>query len=103
VPAASLDRASRASQPSMRSAATWIPSPSRPSCPRPGPPRPYAQGRLPTPGAIVGVCGRGRYTRGMELLEREHFLGTLRDCPPGHVALVAGEAGIGKTVLVREF
>src|SRR5712691_12809217 len=39
----------------------------------------------------------------MELLEREHFLGVLRGCPPGHVALVAGEAGIGKTALVRAF
>ncbi len=39
----------------------------------------------------------------MELLEREHFLDVLRSCPPGHVALVAGEAGIGKTALVRAF
>lgn len=37
----------------------------------------------------------------MELLERGHFLQALGDCPPGCVALVAGEAGIGKTSLLR--
>jgi DNA-binding CsgD family transcriptional regulator len=36
----------------------------------------------------------------MELLERGQFLRTLRDCPPGRVALVSGEAGIGKTALL---
>jgi len=39
----------------------------------------------------------------MRLLEREHVLETLRGCPPGHLALVSGEAGIGKTALVRAF
>lgn len=39
----------------------------------------------------------------MELLEREQFLDVLRGCPPGCIALVAGEAGIGKTTLVRAF
>ncbi|MDX6332893.1 MAG: hypothetical protein QOG05_233 [Streptosporangiaceae bacterium] len=39
----------------------------------------------------------------MELLEREQFLAALRGSPPGRVALVAGEAGIGKTSLVRGF
>jgi hypothetical protein len=33
----------------------------------------------------------------MDLLERDDFLAMLRDCPPGHVILLAGEAGIGKT------
>src|SRR5258708_26978481 len=40
---------------------------------------------------------------GMGLLERDHFVAMLRDCPPGHVILVMGEAGIGKTSLLREF
>jgi predicted ATPase len=39
----------------------------------------------------------------MELLERGDFLRALRDCPPGRVILVTGEAGIGKTSLVKEF
>jgi DNA-binding CsgD family transcriptional regulator len=39
----------------------------------------------------------------MELLEREHFLDALRGCLPGQIALVSGEAGIGKTTLVRAF
>ncbi|MDI2124874.1 ATP-binding protein [Yinghuangia seranimata] len=39
----------------------------------------------------------------MELLERERPLDALRSCPPGHVALVSGEAGIGKTTLVGAF
>jgi DNA-binding CsgD family transcriptional regulator/tetratricopeptide (TPR) repeat protein len=39
----------------------------------------------------------------MELLEREHFLDALRRCPSGRIALVAGDAGIGKTTLVRTF
>jgi DNA-binding CsgD family transcriptional regulator len=39
----------------------------------------------------------------MELLERGQFLRTLRDCPPGSVALVSGEAGIGKTALLSAF
>jgi hypothetical protein len=37
----------------------------------------------------------------MELLERGQFLGALGDCPPGRVVLVSGEAGIGKTSLVK--
>jgi DNA-binding CsgD family transcriptional regulator/tetratricopeptide (TPR) repeat protein len=44
-----------------------------------------------------------RTIRGMDLLERADSLGLLRGCPPGRVMLVAGEAGIGKTSLVREF
>jgi predicted ATPase len=43
---------------------------------------------------------RRTYDLVMELLERGHFLRTLRDCPPGRVALVSGEAGIGKTALL---
>ena len=39
----------------------------------------------------------------MELLERETALGLLRGCPPGSIALVTGEAGVGKTSLVRAF
>jgi len=39
----------------------------------------------------------------MELLEREHLLAELQDCPPGHLALVTGEAGIGKSALIRTF
>jgi len=39
----------------------------------------------------------------MDLLERADALGLLEGCPPGRVVLVAGEAGIGKTSLVREF
>ncbi|GHI10071.1 hypothetical protein AQI88_41670 [Streptomyces cellostaticus] len=39
----------------------------------------------------------------MGLLEREHAIAALRNCPPGRIALVAGEAGIGKTALVRAF
>jgi predicted ATPase len=39
----------------------------------------------------------------MELLEREHFLAELRGSPPGCAVLVTGEAGIGKTSLVRGF
>jgi DNA-binding CsgD family transcriptional regulator len=39
----------------------------------------------------------------MDLLERKEALDALRDCPPGHAALVCGEAGVGKTALVREF
>ncbi len=31
----------------------------------------------------------------MGLLERDHFLAMLRDCPPGHVILVTGEAKLG--------
>src|SRR5215470_464854 len=37
------------------------------------------------------------------LLERERALEILDDCPPGTVALVTGEAGVGKTSLVRAF
>jgi DNA-binding CsgD family transcriptional regulator len=39
----------------------------------------------------------------MDLLERDDFLAMLRDCPPGHVILLTGEAGIGKTSLLREY
>ncbi|WP_067477572.1 ATP-binding protein [Actinomadura hibisca] len=39
----------------------------------------------------------------MELLERAGFLDELRSCPAGRVVLVSGEAGIGKTALVRAF
>ena len=39
----------------------------------------------------------------MGLVERDAVLDTLRDCPPGHAILIAGEAGIGKTSLVRAF
>ncbi|MBW8482300.1 ATP-binding protein [Actinomadura parmotrematis] len=39
----------------------------------------------------------------MELLERAGFLDALRACPTGRVVLVSGEAGIGKTALVRAF
>src|SRR5689334_16314809 len=39
----------------------------------------------------------------MELLERESSLEALRECPLGRVVLVSGEAGVGKTMLVREF
>ncbi len=39
--------------------------------------------------------------RVMELLERGQFLQALTDCPPGRVAVVAGEAGIGKTSLLK--
>ncbi|MGY1495173.1 ATP-binding protein [Streptomyces sp. QTS52] len=39
----------------------------------------------------------------MPLLEREHWLDALRRCPTGRVVLVSGEAGIGKTALVRAF
>lgn len=39
----------------------------------------------------------------MELLEREGPLRALAAAPPGGVVLVAGEAGIGKTSLVRRF
>ncbi|ELP67558.1 ATP-binding protein [Streptomyces turgidiscabies] len=39
----------------------------------------------------------------MALLEREHWLDALRRCPAGRVVLVSGEAGIGKTALVRAF
>ena len=39
----------------------------------------------------------------MELLEREPALAMLRTCPPGHAVLISGEAGIGKTSLVRAF
>jgi DNA-binding CsgD family transcriptional regulator/tetratricopeptide (TPR) repeat protein len=38
-----------------------------------------------------------------ELLEREPFLAALRTSPTGRVVLIAGEAGIGKTALVRAF
>jgi len=37
----------------------------------------------------------------MELLERGQFLQSLLDCPPGRVVLVSGEAGIGKTSLLK--
>src|SRR5215469_15482954 len=37
----------------------------------------------------------------MELLERGQFLQSLLDCPPGRVVLVSGEAGIGKTSLMK--
>jgi predicted ATPase len=36
------------------------------------------------------------------LLERETFLDVLGG-PPGRLVLVGGEAGVGKTALVREF
>jgi DNA-binding CsgD family transcriptional regulator/tetratricopeptide (TPR) repeat protein len=39
----------------------------------------------------------------MELLERGECLRALGDLPPGRVALVSGEAGIGKTSLLRHF
>ncbi|NEC92393.1 AAA family ATPase [Streptomyces sp. SID12501] len=39
----------------------------------------------------------------MALLEREQWLDALRHCPAGRVVLVSGEAGIGKTALVRAF
>jgi DNA-binding CsgD family transcriptional regulator/tetratricopeptide (TPR) repeat protein len=37
----------------------------------------------------------------MELLERGQFLEALRECSPGRVVLVSGEAGIGKTSLLK--
>ena len=37
----------------------------------------------------------------MELLERGQFLQSLLDCPPGRVVVVSGEAGIGKTSLMK--
>lgn len=54
------------------------------------------------------VCGRylcGVASRRMDLLEREEALAALVECgrERGRVALVAGEAGIGKTALVRAF
>jgi hypothetical protein len=39
----------------------------------------------------------------MELLEREQSSELLRGCPPGRVVLVSGEAGVGKTSLLRAF
>jgi DNA-binding CsgD family transcriptional regulator/tetratricopeptide (TPR) repeat protein len=39
----------------------------------------------------------------MRLLERTAALAALHECPPGRVVLVAGEAGIGKSSLVRRF
>jgi DNA-binding CsgD family transcriptional regulator/tetratricopeptide (TPR) repeat protein len=55
---------------------------------------------------VFGV-GRASYDRQVRLLEREHHLGVLEECARralagrGAVALVAGEAGIGKTVLLH--
>jgi DNA-binding CsgD family transcriptional regulator len=37
----------------------------------------------------------------MELLERGQFLQALLDCPAGRVAVLSGEAGIGKTSLLK--
>src|SRR4051812_331573 len=37
------------------------------------------------------------------MLEREGLLGSLRQVEPGAMVFVAGEAGIGKTSLVRAF
>jgi hypothetical protein len=37
----------------------------------------------------------------MELLERGQFFEALRECSPGRVVLVSGEAGIGKTSLLK--
>lgn len=37
------------------------------------------------------------------MVERELWLDALRGCPPGRVAVVTGEAGIGKTALVKAF
>ena len=45
----------------------------------------------------------GSYDPGMRLLERTVALAALHECPPGRVVLVTGEAGIGKTSLVRRF
>jgi DNA-binding CsgD family transcriptional regulator len=39
----------------------------------------------------------------MDLVERGAQLDVLLGCPPGRVALVSGEAGIGKSALVRRF
>ncbi|TVZ00233.1 hypothetical protein EAS64_36870 [Trebonia kvetii] len=39
----------------------------------------------------------------MRLLERTAALAALHECPPGRVVLVSGEAGIGKSSLVRRF
>jgi predicted ATPase len=55
------------------------------------------------PAAPAGADGGGSARSTAALLERDQFLAALRDCPPGHVVLVAGEAGIGKTALVRAF
>jgi DNA-binding CsgD family transcriptional regulator len=37
------------------------------------------------------------------LLERDPFLAALREAPPGRLTLIGGEAGVGKTALVRDF
>lgn len=53
-------------------------------------------------GMPAGVDGTD-LVRTPGLRERDRFLRELGDCPPGHIVLVAGEAGVGKTSLVRAF
>jgi DNA-binding CsgD family transcriptional regulator/tetratricopeptide (TPR) repeat protein len=52
---------------------------------------------------VAHIIAAGAQTPPMRLLEREHALEVLGDCPPGSVGLVTGEAGVGKTSLVRAF
>jgi ATP/maltotriose-dependent transcriptional regulator MalT len=40
---------------------------------------------------------------GVDLLERKQSLDLLRECPPGQLVIVSGEAGVGKTALVRAY
>ena len=54
-----------------------------------------------SPSPALGAAGGAPHAR--VLLEREEALDTLRRCPPGTVALIAGEAGVGKTSVVGVF